>query len=342
MIEHMNLISQYIAPWALPKEDIPLHLIWEPAFPCDRIIINIPYDIIVKEFFNVDSVTHENNQFIIEKLKTPNFFGLTVASKEIIKEQHISRKIDIQFLKDEKTIYSQNFIANIYRPYLTIVKNPTSVTITEKTNLRDLVKIILKLSGFGYIQIRNEISTGGEFIERAEPLYREFVRRIISTFKLEELQLNNKGIRINPLYLQRKTKVYLDRIEKGIFPLDFKQEDLQDFREWVVKENNKDKIMELISRNIENLIVDSLLFYFEKYPENNIQMPQGKPVMLIKSATQKVRIRFRYTDSMLNEYKSIEIPIEINDNRENKTQPIELPINIKWLIEVVNPLEESA
>ena len=80
-----------------------------------------------------------------------------------------------------------------------------------------------------------------------------------------------------------------------------------------------------------------MLFYFEKYPMDNVQMPQGKPVIFVERATQKVRIRFRYRDAMLNEYKPIEITININDERKNKTRPLEIPINIKWIFEIINP-----
>lgn len=286
------------------------------------------------------SYTQEGPEYIINKLKTPNFFGLVVASKDVIEEPHASRKIGVVFILDDEEVYSEDFTANIYRPYVSFVKSPKSVIITDKTKHKQPLEIALKLHGFGRIEIRNEISTGGEFVERSEPLYRAIVRRMISTFKLDDVKADRKGITISPVYLQRKAKEYIEKIEKGVFPLDIEKEYLEDFRNWVTEENNRTKVTELISRHMENLLVDSLLFYFEQYPADNVLMPQGVPVMFIERATRRVRIRFRYKDAMLNEYKPIEIAVNIDDRREDRTRPMGLPINIKWILETINPLQE--
>jgi hypothetical protein len=190
------------------------------------------------------------------------------------------------------------------------------------------------------IQLRNEVSVGGEFVERAEPLYHEIIRRMISTFRSNEVKVEEKGIKISPTYIQNKAKEYIEKIEKGIFPLEIEKEDLEELRKWIMDEKNRTKLMELISKQIEALLVDSLLFYFEQYPADNVRMPQGKPMIFIESATQKVSIRFRYRDSMLNEYEPIEITIDIDDKREPPRKSLELPINIQWKIEPINPLEE--
>lgn len=335
----MSLISQYIAPWALPRENIPLHLTWDPSVSYDNIRIDIPPDIALNEFFNVDSYTQKNNQYLITKLKTRNFFGFVVASKDITKEPHIRRKISITFILDDTEIFSHDFIANIYRPFVSFVDSPKTVIITEES--KEPPRISLKVSGFGRIEIRNEVSTGGEFIARAEPLYRAIIRRMISTFRLdEETEKREKGITINPIFLQNTAKEYIERIRKRDFPLKIETEVLEDFQEWVGNEENRAKVMELISRNIESHLVDSLLFYFEKYPEYNVQMPQGNPVMLIEHATRQIRLRFRYRDAMMNEYEPIEVQIGVDDKRRDRKQPLELPLDIKWILETIDPSVE--
>ncbi len=44
----------YIAPWVLPNEDIPAHLIWDKDFEFNHIEIYLPEDIKLKEILNVD------------------------------------------------------------------------------------------------------------------------------------------------------------------------------------------------------------------------------------------------------------------------------------------------
>lgn len=336
----MKIVSEYVAPWALPKENVPLHLMWEPTVSYDIIRIKLPPDLALKEFFNVANYTQENSMYLISQLKTSNFFGLTVASKRDFEAQHIKEIINITLIKDGKEIFSKDYAVNIFRPYLSLVESPTVITLTDDVQKKEPFWITLKLSGFGNVQIRTEISGGGEFIERAEPLYREIVRKLVSSFRLGELENKRKGIEINPLFIQNKVREYIERIERKDFPLDVGEEDLEAFQDWVKIESNRDRIMELISRHLESLLVDSLVYYFDRYPTDSIQMPQGKPVMFVEKATQRIGIRFRYRDAMFNEYEPIEIAIDVEDKRKDKTVQLGIPINIKWVIERIDPLGE--
>ena len=339
----MKLISEYVAPWALPKEDVPIHLVWEKEFSYDVIRVKLPTDLIVREFFNVEHYSETSNQngsvYLITKLRTINFFGLTVATRDNFEEPQIKRIINVTFVKDEKEIFSRSYEVNVFRPYVSIIENPQIITITDDyVQKREPFWITMKLFGFGNVQIRNEISSGGEFIESAEPLYSAIIRKVVSSLNLDTPGKARKGIEIDPLYLQRKVKEYVQRIEQNEFPLDVDKKDIESLQNWIRDSSNKEKIIELISKHVETLIVDSLLFYFERYPSDSIQMPQGKPVMFIEKATQKIAIRFLYRDAMLNEYKPIEIRIDVNDRRTNKNIPLKIPINIRWIIEKINPL----
>lgn len=339
-MEPVKIIAEYIAPWALPNEEIPIHLVWDPSCQCDAIEVDLPSGVVLKDLFNVESYRQQNSSIRIERLKTPNFFGLVVASEELQEEQRTMKQIVVRFLSGGKQVFSRTFTANIYRPRLSIVETPESVAIAEEGGFQHLVNISLKISGFGQIEIKTEVSTGGEFTERAEPLYRELVRRMVSVFRSGGAP-EPQGIKIDPLYLQKRAEEYIARMEKGFFPLDVDERDLDDFRRWVADKENRVKVMDLLSKQVENLLVDSLLFYFDRYPTDSVQLTRGKPAMLIESATQKVRIRFGYRDVALNEYEPVEVAIQIDDKRIDKREPVELPINIKWIEEVVSPIEEA-
>jgi len=334
----MKLISEYVAPWALPKEDIPLHLMWEPTVSYDMIRIKLPTDLILKEFFNVKDFTQENSLYLISQLKTSNYFGLTVASKEDFEAPHIKRIVNIALIKSGQEVFSKDYEVNIFRPHLSFVESPKVITITDDAQRKEPFWITLKLSGFGNVQIRIEISSGGEFIERAEPLYDEIIRKVIASLMAGRSEKERKEIKINPLFLQNKVKEYIERIERKEFPLDVDEKDFKSLQSWIREPSNREKIVELMSRHLESLLVDSLLYYFDRYPTDSIQLPQGKPVMFIEKATQRIVIRFRYRDAMLNEYKPIEIAIDVDDKRKNKIEGKEIPINIRWIIEKINPI----
>lgn len=339
----MEILSEYIAPWALCNEDIPVHLVWKSDFEYDYIQIHTPPEIVVKEFFNVETYEKKNSKILIKSLKTPNFFGFIASSVRIIEKQHEKRRITVEFISKNETKYKHGFTANLYRPKLTLIESHDSLVLTDDANLRKLVNISLKISGFGRIQIRTEISTGGEFVSRAEPLYHEMLQRMISTFKLGEPAKDERGIKINPLYIQRITKNFVARLEKGDFALDVDKNDLEEFKAWIEQEETRSKLMDLVSRHLENLLIDSILFYLEKYPADNVYLVQGKPIGVIERATQKFIIRFRYRDSMNNEYEPVLVKIPIDDLRTEKAKKrrIEIPININWRHELINPIEEG-
>lgn len=338
----MEILSEYIAPWALPNEEIPTHLFWKRDFHYDTIIVTLPQDVIVKEFFNVESSEQEGSIITVNKLKTPNFFGFVVALEKLPKEQREKKQIRVDFLSQGEMVYSHVFEVNVFRPKLSLERPPSRMVFTDETKISNLLNITLRLSGFGRIQIRTEISTGGKFRERAEPLYREIVRRMITAFRTgEEPRTGGKSIRIDPLYLQRKAQEYIEKIEKGTPPfLEIDKEDFVDLRNWIIEKDNREKIMELISRHLENMLVDTLIFYFDKHPTDDVTLPQGRPSTIIESATRELRIRFRYRDALMNEYEPVELTLPIEDKRTRKPKPFELPINLKWIRSTISPIKE--
>lgn len=317
-----------------------MHLLWEPTLEISRIQVDLPSDLALKDLFNVESyTTRDSTTVTINKLKSSNFFGLVVSYDLIPKEQHLRREIGVTLFSQQEKVCSHTFVTNIYRPLLSITDCPSSVAISGDG--ASPVKISLKLSGFGNIQVRTEMSVGGEFVERPEPLYEEMVRRMITTLNRGKTNAETSSpIRIDPLYLERKAKESIEKMERGVFPLDIDQEDLEEFREWLKDPQNKDSVMSLIVRHIENLLVDSLLFYLERYPSDNIELAQGTPRMFIEKATQAVKFRFRYRDLKLNEYPPIEVGVNVDDRRSDKGKRVEIPIDLSWTTETLSVLSQ--
>jgi len=339
----VKLISEYIAPWALSNEEIPIHLVWDPSFEYKSIQVETPEGITVKDFFNVDSIEKRGSRLTINALKTPNYLGFLVSSQKVHQKPHIRKEIKVQFISSDNEKHSHSFVANIYRPFLTLIEKPKKVILSDDSNLRKLVSISLKLQGFGRIRTRFEISTGGEFRTRAEPLYREVVRRMISSLKLDETSSEEKkDIEIDAIRLQAIAKEFIGKMKKGEFPLDVGKEDLKDFQRWMSDEKNQTQLADLVSRHLESILIDSLLFYLEKYPTDDVELAQGKPVTLIERATRGIRIKIHYWDSLENEYEPIDVLIPIEDNRADKKTRIEIPINIRWKKELINPLAEAS
>lgn len=334
--------SEYIAPWALPKEEIPITLVWDPTFEYDFIQILVPPEIEVKEFLNVQSYEMSNSSIIIKNLKSPNFFGFVVFSNRIYKEGHKRKEIVVNFVFKGEVKHSRLFTAHIYRPELSLVEPPKNIVLSDDSDPRNLVNLSLKISGFGHIEVITEMNVGGKFLSDLEPLYREMVRDLVATFRMGESHPNKKKeIEINPLYLQQTTKDFIEKMRKGEFPLEIEKEDLEDFREWLNDKENYEKVTKLVSGQLENILIDSLLFYFDSHPTEGVELTGGRPTTIIEKAIQLLRIRFRYKDSLGNEYEPLLVEIPIEDLRQDKNKELKVPINLQWHHEQINPLTEG-
>jgi hypothetical protein len=335
-------VSEYIAPWALPKEEIPIHLVWSHENKYDQIQILISSNITIKEFYNVQDFVRKGSETIIKKLHSPNFFGFTIHSNRTTNKIHEKKQITVNFLANGKTVQSRSFIANIYRPELSIIERPTSVVLRDNSDLGELLKISMKISGFGNVEIATEVSFGGKFDPNIEPLFQEMARRVASMAReafptsIGEAPVKQKSIKVDPLYVKRLTRTFIDQIKNGNLTL-LDRRDVEDFTKWMKKDENRERMQRVLAEHLENILIESILYYFSKYPTEGVALYGGNPSVIIKNAVQEMVIRFKYRDAMLNEYKPILVEIPVQDLRWDKNKELKIPINMKWVHEQINP-----
>lgn len=335
----INILSEFIAPWALPKEDIPIHLVWEPSFQFDTIQVELPPDMILIELFNVNSYDINGQTINIQSLKSNNYFCFVTSTKDIFEEHQVTRDIHVIFMKKDEVVFLKIFRANIFRPYVNVQTQPTEITITDTSRLNDLLKIKLKLTGFGKISLYNEVSMGGEFKTKPEHLYQEIIRNIITTYNEERPDFNDKGIKINPEYLERQAMEYIEKIQREGLPSDLEEKLISGFREWVADDSHRAELMNITSKSLESILIQSILFHLEKYPENNVSMPEGRPYIILEELTEQIRLKFRYKDAIENEYEPIHINIKVINKTTKPLREHRIPVNIIWEIERLDPLE---
>jgi hypothetical protein len=342
--------SQYIAPWALPKEQIPVHLVWVPNMVFDSIQVLLPSEMSVNEFYNVEDFEILNaNEILIRKLFSQNYFGFLTSFNEAIHQSHESRRIEVNFLLNKKVVQSKVFLSNIYRPLLTVMEKPSAIILKDDSKTKDLVNISLKIQGFGRITVSTEISIGGKFEPNIEPLFQELTRRLLSSgFGKEMLDIRkkklgkNRSIEINPKFVKQATEAFFDSIKKGELPFQLSEKEIESLKGLASDEVSHEKLIKTFSEHLENIIIDSLLFYFNRYPTDGVSLSGGSPLVIIRNADQGLKIRFKYKDSLDNEYAPVVVDVEVIDSRSDQTKELKLPLNIKWYHEQINPLQEGA
>jgi hypothetical protein len=342
----IRFLSEYIAPWALSKEEIPVHLVWASDTVFDSIQVLLPPETSLKQLYNVKSFSRSKSEITIQKLHSSNFFGFTLTSKKLIKNLYEKKDIYVNFHKDGKIIKSKHFEANVYRPQLSLAEKPQKIVLTDQSKIGELINLALRISGFGSIEVQTEVSLGGEFQSLIEPKYQEMARRYAAIFRREDFsdvkqpsdklksKLRSKMLS-DSVKISKLIRTMVDEIKKGNFAF-FPKEDIESFKNWAKKRNNAKKISQFLSENIESLILESLLYYFNKYPTEGVALSGGNPSVTVKNAVNNLMIRFRYKDSMLTEYKPVSTQIEIEDLRTNKENELKIPINIKWIHDETN------
>lgn len=350
-----TLLSEYIAPWALPKEEIPVHLVWTSDIGIDKIQLLLAPNTTVKQFYNVKSLSRIGKEITIHKLHSSNFFGFTIISNKLINANHERKEIKVNFFANGKIVRSRSLFANIYRPELSIIEKPEGIVLKDDVDIRELLNVTLRISGFGSIEVSTEISLGEEFQPNVEPIFQEMARRIATVLRKDDFSMfagkpgssaltakeeTKKKSEVKPLSIKKTIRLFIDQVRKGRLSYISKDE-FEEFRIWSSKEENAERLRRFLSENIETIIIESLLYYFNKYPTEGIALSGGNPSVYINDSIDQLKIRFRYKDSVWNEYKPISFEIAVQDLRTNKSKAVRIPINIHWAHEEIKTLTQE-
>jgi hypothetical protein len=340
-----KIISSYIAPWALPNEELPFHLIWNEELEYDSIVIEFPNGLKIKEFLNVSEYDIKSNQVIVTKLHTPNYFGGIITHSDIFDENHITQDIKIHFLLGKDTVYSKTLSARFFRPRITVIKSPQQITLDDKKRYIPYLDLEMKVEGFGRVDIKIEMKEGSTFRTNPEQLYNELVRRLYAMYigsKIEELdEYSPVRFQLNRKELESRSRELLDRMLKADIPFFIDEETLAGFRKWLKEEKNENEEIDKITIELQKILIDSLLFHFDRFPEDNIGMVFGRPSVTVRDIIQHLDLRMQYRDAAHNEYTPVELKIKVIDNRENPLEPYNIPIRIKWEKKIIKEILKS-
>jgi len=146
-----------------------------------------------------------------------------------------------------------------------------------------------------------------------------------------------KKVHVKPDFIREISEQLEKKIESedlsGILTM-IDEEDIEDFKRWLSEIKNRERFMEVMYSRIEDLLLDLLAELLERHPTENVKLASSRTKVKakIELPMEIITIRLRYTDSLENEYSSVEISIKIEDKRmKKKGAIIEIPIIIeKW------------
>jgi len=341
----MKLISEYIAPWAIAKEAIPLHLIWESKEnEFDFVEIDKPKNFEIREILNVTNyhLLKSKIKFSDKDLLSKDYFGLVISSNKTFDDLVSIFPITVRFLKNDKEFFSKTLNATIVRPKIRFKDPPSEIIIDDNTNLKKLLNFNIIHKGLGKVQLGFTASAKGDIISQSGSLYFDVLEEIcndLTAGKLKEESVNLKiseheEFSFDPIMIQDHTTKILDMIKSGNFPSTVRREIFKELCDIANDPQRRNGLIKVIYSKLQRLFISYLLYYFDRNPHEDIELPVGKINVNLNFGIKLIILKITYTDSYDNTYEPIESSLIIKDKRKN-TEKFQIPINLNWASEPI-------
>jgi len=345
----MEFLNQYIAPWALSKEAIPLHCVWRPEKKLYKIRFKIPDNYKIIDTLNFSEYLYDDldNKVIIPitSLRSINYFGVVLCYPLIIDEIEKIDVINIEFLDfDENIIDELKFSSRLIRPKLKILNYTEKITVTDATSLKDLIKFEILHQGFGTANLSINVEHSGKNISVIDSLYIDALNKIYD--EVLNVVSDNKSISDYLIYdnandhiLNEIANAILSESKKNMLISTISNGDMNDIIKILQDETKKEQIHRIILKNLRSLILSALLYIAEKNPVEGIKLLYGQTAADLTDKIEELNIKITYFDSMGNMYPPLEANIIVIDKRKKDRdvkKKFDAPINIVWKKETFN------
>ena len=327
-------------PWALPREEIPLHVkINKDVTPLlKNVKVDLPDCFRLVDTININEHKISNKKIIvteIDKARTSSFdyFGIVVATREPFAELKMEIPINIEFEyhSGAKEYFVQN--ARIFRPLLDLDSIPKEIILSDKDRAPPKIPLGLKFMGFGDISLRSECEIGGKIVSIGTSMLDEILHRILQDGIIPVDDNDDVKVKVDQNYVERmviqlKEELITDEnIQRMIREQQISQKDAELLYE--LSREEKEKFMKFYFKTVEGYLINIISDILGRNPSNNLQIEQTKIYAQIKLPTTNVTIRLFYKDLLENKYEPIETVIQINDKRTNPSVfNVEIPLEI--------------
>jgi hypothetical protein len=242
-------------------------------------------------------------------------------------ETSCEKPIIIRFQKKKKIVQEVSIKTKFYRPHIISDSIQNNLVITDGCDLSSLLNLKIRVFGFGKIKMIVEVNTEEDTKVVMESYFKNLIQQAVATYSTDE-EVAPEDERYSDT--ERILKAADAGYKSAGISDDIREKNLRDFREFLTNTKNSAKIIEEISKALENIFLEMLLFQFEKYPVDGVELSYGSPTLFASKFGDTMTIRFRYWDSMNNEYSPLDVVFNIDDQRTDK-KPAEIPINIEWI-----------
>lgn len=322
----MNIISKYLAPWAIPNENIPLNLVWDPKENIQEIILIKPESLLIKEVFNADHVTEGDLKVIFNNFDSNGYFSAELISKEI---QILEKKCNIvvEFIKNDVVIEKINLFTKIIRPKLKPFFVPSEMNVIEVNG--ELIvdnPIKLQYQGDGRVFVHVETSENSELHIEIPDEIQDVINKFNADFKI---CLNE----LKPQYPQYAE--FFKCFENEEFSLNDMETELEVYSEIFEKDVEftkvfSEKLAWAVTRNyalLDDYIITPFMEYIQSAPISTVHLIN--PIWHVKffRSSKILNLEIGYFDIKDNTYEPIKISTKLSGEKNDRIDVYKL---FKW------------
>lgn len=344
-----NLNDSFVAPWGLADEERPMHLLWDGPIEAVELRFAEPVELI--EAYNIDgeladyteTEAHANGtevQHVVfgeAEFTTPGYLSIKFRVPTIYEEAMVGQQVRVTFQLPDGTTHDFEEYTFTIRPQIEVVDAPDTVTLDDENGV-DPINLTMRYIGFGMAQVKVEAEGAGELISKGESLYHDIAGAMIAagvhkteSEHLEEVPEDwrqDAGVEIPEETLEDIVQGIRDLLAEGTALDEFDEEEIHQLAD-VIEEGEDQHEITPMYEHIEMLLLDSILDVVDRHPTENVQLSNPNTKVQIESRMHGILVRYRLSDNHGNEYDPIEIPVDVEDTRENGGV-VETEINTEW------------
>jgi hypothetical protein len=332
-------IDSYIPRWALPRENIPLHIRLDRDIQFDYIVISLKEGFELIEVLNSDNYAKDNNDLIIYSVKRSKyepgiFLGLVIRYNKIPINLKLSENINIRFIKNDETIFSCHMECRIFRPSLILSKIPDMIELTDDLK-SNKIGLDLQFVGFGDISLQLIAKIGGKIVSQGDSLIYEVLLRLMDKLKEADENHCKKSIRftIEPGFVRNVIDKFQEMIDNRELPSEIlTEDDIKTIQDYLAELKRQEDYSDIIFEETNDILLSILTDTLERNPESNIELRDIRTNIKTKidAPINKIHLKIKYKDAMENDYPAIEVQIPVHDKlKTHKNASIEIPIKIE-------------
>jgi hypothetical protein len=344
----VDSLTVFVAPWALPTEEVPILIQWTPDHAVEWFEFQIPEGFTVVNHHNIAQFKVDKGVITASDFRFPGFAAVYLKCHRVPDEVICRVPFLIKFRTNGGRETTQTHNLTVVRPMVEFAEGQTELVITEKSleASPDKTPLVIHLrhTGLGVVNLQIRCWFRGQVISQNQDIIRGILRRAIELFpEKERAKLSERDgrvakeakdarleIEIDPLQSESVERIHdqlMELLSRGSLPADLTSDVSAEELKTMFEKFDTTAFNELVQSQIYTLYTRYLLDGIRRYPSGFSEIQGGPAGVRVDATTDEIRVQVKYRDSQDNEYGPIESRVLVNDRRENKP-PIMLPVRV--------------